>query len=144
MRLQRLQQVAVALLDQPLVAPAERAGDFSASSTPVVDPLSKVPFPNNRIPPNRIDPVGLGLVNLYPMPNNADPARNYVNAPLRVCEERDVKGLYLRARHGEIKDVTGIHHSYEPPLMPDVECRTADETIDESASKVLACIRQLI
>ena len=63
--------------------PAERAGDFSASSTPVVDPLSKVPFPNNRIPPNRIDPVGLGLVNLYPMPNNADPSRNYVNAPLR-------------------------------------------------------------
>jgi hypothetical protein len=63
--------------------PAERAGDFSASSTPVVDPLSKVPFPNNRIPQNRIDPVGLGLVNLYPMPNNADPSRNFVNAPLR-------------------------------------------------------------
>ncbi|MCI0625845.1 MAG: TonB-dependent receptor [Acidobacteria bacterium] len=61
----------------------ERAGDFSATSTPIVDPLTKVPFPNNRIPSSRIDPVGRGLVNLYPMPNSADPARNFVNAPLR-------------------------------------------------------------
>ena len=61
----------------------ERAGDFSGTSTPVVDPLTKVPFPNNQIPQSRIDPVGRGLVNLYPMPNNADPARNFVNAPLR-------------------------------------------------------------
>ena len=61
----------------------ERAGDFSGTSTPVVDPLTKVPFPNNQIPQSRIDPVGRGLVNLYPLPNNADPARNFVNAPLR-------------------------------------------------------------
>ena len=61
----------------------ERAGDFSGTITPVVDPLTKVPFPGNRIPQSRIDPVGRGLVNLYPMPNNADPARNFVNAPLR-------------------------------------------------------------
>jgi Carboxypeptidase regulatory-like domain/TonB dependent receptor len=61
----------------------ERAGDFSATSTPVVDPLTKVPFPNNQIPQNRINPVGRGLVNLYPLPNSADPARNFVNAPLR-------------------------------------------------------------
>jgi hypothetical protein len=61
----------------------ERAGDFSATSTPVVDPLTKMPFPNNRIPASRIDPVGRGLVSLYPESNNPDPARNYVNAPLR-------------------------------------------------------------
>jgi hypothetical protein len=64
----------------------ERAGDFSGTSTPVVDPLSKVPFPNNRVPQSRIDAVGRGLVNLYPMPNNADPARNFVNAPLRKLD----------------------------------------------------------
>jgi outer membrane receptor protein involved in Fe transport len=61
----------------------ERAGDFSGTSTPVVDPLTKVPFPTNRIPQSRINKVGLGLISLYPMPNNADPARNFVNAPLR-------------------------------------------------------------
>jgi hypothetical protein len=61
----------------------ERTGDFSDTSTPIVDPLTKTPFPNNRIPDSRISPVGPGLVNLYPLPNNPDPARNFVNAPLR-------------------------------------------------------------
>jgi hypothetical protein len=61
----------------------ERAGDFSATSGAIVDPLTKVPFPNNQIPASRIDPVGRGLLALYPVSNNADPARNYVNAPLR-------------------------------------------------------------
>jgi hypothetical protein len=63
--------------------PQERAGDFSSTSTPIVDPFTKTPFPNNQIPQSRINSVGLGLVNLYPLPNNPDPARNFVNAPLR-------------------------------------------------------------
>ncbi|MCC6368850.1 MAG: TonB-dependent receptor [Bryobacterales bacterium] len=61
----------------------ERAGDFSGTVTPVVDPFTKTPFPGNRIPESRISPVGRGLLALYPLSNNADPARNYVNAPLR-------------------------------------------------------------
>jgi hypothetical protein len=61
----------------------ERAGDFTGTATAVVDPLSKAPFPNNRIPESRIDRVGRALVNLYPAANNPDPARNFVNAPLR-------------------------------------------------------------
>ncbi|MBV6429975.1 MAG: hypothetical protein IANPNBLG_00078 [Bryobacteraceae bacterium] len=61
----------------------ERAGDFSGTVTPVVDPFTKTPFPGNRIPESRINPVGRGLLALYPLSNNADPARNYVNAPLR-------------------------------------------------------------
>ncbi|NET00981.1 MAG: adenylyl-sulfate kinase [Sphaerospermopsis sp. SIO1G2] len=61
----------------------------------------------------------------------------YVNSPLAVCEERDVKGLYKRARNGEIKNFTGIDDPYEPPLDPDVECRTDQETIAESTEKVL-------
>ena len=63
--------------------PEERAGDFSGTVTAVVDPLSKAPLPGNRIPANRVSAVGRGLLNLYPVPNNADPARNFVNAPLR-------------------------------------------------------------
>jgi adenylylsulfate kinase len=67
----------------------------------------------------------------------------YVNAPLHVCEQRDVKGLYKKARAGEIKNFTGIDDPYEPPFNPDVECRTDLETVEESVSKVLAKLREL-
>jgi adenylylsulfate kinase len=67
----------------------------------------------------------------------------YVNAPLQVCEQRDVKGLYKKARAGEIKNFTGIDDPYEPPCNPDVECRTDLETVEESVSKVLTKLREL-
>ena len=60
----------------------------------------------------------------------------FVNAPLAVCEARDVKGLYQRARKGEIKAFTGIDDPYEPPLDPEVECRTDLEKLEESVAKV--------
>jgi adenylylsulfate kinase len=61
----------------------------------------------------------------------------YAEAPLEVCEERDVKGLYAKARAGEIKGFTGIDDPYEPPSSPEVVCNTAEETPEESAEKVL-------
>jgi adenylylsulfate kinase len=67
----------------------------------------------------------------------------YVNAPLNVCESRDVKGLYKRARAGEIKQFTGIDDPYEAPLNPEVECRTDLETLEESTAKVLAKLQEL-
>lgn len=60
----------------------------------------------------------------------------FVNAPLAVCEERDVKGLYKRARSGEIKQFTGISDPYEPPENPEIECRTDLEELSESVDKV--------
>lgn len=60
----------------------------------------------------------------------------YVNAPLEICEQRDVKGLYQQARAGEIKDFTGIDSPYEAPLNPEITCFTEKESIDESASKI--------
>ncbi|MDJ1183805.1 adenylyl-sulfate kinase [Roseofilum casamattae] len=60
----------------------------------------------------------------------------YVNAPLATCEERDVKGLYKRARAGEIKQFTGISDPYEPPEAPEIECRTDLEELSESVDKV--------
>lgn len=60
----------------------------------------------------------------------------FVNAPLKVCEERDVKGLYQQARKGEIKGFTGIDDPYEAPLTPEVECRTDLEELEESVAKV--------
>lgn len=67
----------------------------------------------------------------------------FVNAPLEVCEQRDVKGLYKKARAGEIKGFTGIDDPYEQPLNPDIECRTAKEKVTESVSKVMAKIEEL-
>jgi adenylyl-sulfate kinase len=64
----------------------------------------------------------------------------YVNAPIGTCEERDVKGLYRRARAGEIPGFTGIDDPYEPPLSPEVECRTDRETIAESAQKIVDAV----
>lgn len=61
----------------------------------------------------------------------------YVNVPLEICEQRDPKGLYKKARSGKIQHFTGIDDPYEPPLNPDVECYTNLETIDESVTKVL-------
>lgn len=61
----------------------------------------------------------------------------YVSAPLDVCESRDVKGLYKRARAGEIKNFTGIDDPYEPPLTPEVNCETHKESLEESVQKVL-------
>jgi adenylylsulfate kinase len=67
----------------------------------------------------------------------------YVNAPLAICENRDVKGLYKRARSGEIKNFTGIDDPYEAPFHPDVECRTDQETLDESIAKVFLALENL-
>lgn len=61
----------------------------------------------------------------------------YVNAPLAVCEQRDVKGLYKKARCGEITNFTGIDDPYEPPLHPDIECKTDCETVNECVKKIL-------
>jgi adenylylsulfate kinase len=61
----------------------------------------------------------------------------YVNAPLDVCEQRDVKGLYKKARSGEINNFTGVDDPYEPPLTHEVECLTNQESINESVQKVL-------
>ncbi|OYD97458.1 adenylyl-sulfate kinase [Nostoc sp. 'Peltigera membranacea cyanobiont' 210A] len=67
----------------------------------------------------------------------------YVNAPLEVCEQRDVKGLYKKARLGEITNFTGIDDLYEIPLKPDVECKTDQESIAESANKILNKLEEL-
>ncbi|MBN2326754.1 MAG: adenylyl-sulfate kinase [Candidatus Omnitrophica bacterium] len=67
----------------------------------------------------------------------------FVDAPLSVCEQRDPKGLYKKARAGEIKDFTGIDDPYEPPLNPEVICRTDQETPQESAEKIVDKLREL-
>lgn len=67
----------------------------------------------------------------------------YVNAPLAICELRDVKGLYQKARTGSIDNFTGISSAYEVPLAPDLECQTDRETVAQSTSKVLKKLEEL-
>ncbi len=64
----------------------------------------------------------------------------YVNASLTECEKRDTKGLYKKARNGEIKNMTGISSPYEVPENPTLEIDTNKETIDESMQKIKKCI----
>jgi hypothetical protein len=64
----------------------ERAGDFSGLPVTIVDPITKTPFPGNVIPANRINPVGAALANLYPVPNNSDPLRNFIGHPRGVSD----------------------------------------------------------
>jgi adenylylsulfate kinase len=61
----------------------------------------------------------------------------YINAPLEVCEQRDVKGLYARARQGLIKDFTGIDSVFEAPVKPDIEVRTDLWSIDKTVRYML-------
>ncbi|MBN2615541.1 MAG: adenylyl-sulfate kinase [Bacteroidales bacterium] len=64
----------------------------------------------------------------------------FVNAPLEVCESRDTKGLYIKARKGEIKNFTGIDAPFEVPQTPDLEIRTDELPIEESTARVLEVI----
>jgi adenylylsulfate kinase len=61
----------------------------------------------------------------------------YINAPLAVCEERDVKGLYKKARSGEIKDFTGIDSPFEAPEHAELEIRTDEQHIEQSVQLIL-------
>ncbi|NOR80415.1 MAG: adenylyl-sulfate kinase, partial [Methyloprofundus sp.] len=66
----------------------------------------------------------------------------HCHCPLEVCEKRDVKGLYKRARNGEIKDFTGISSPYEAPVKPELKIDTNAQTLEEGAQQVIALLRE--
>lgn len=74
----------------------------------------------------------------------ADFIEIYINAPLEVCEARDVKGLYEKARSGVIKGFTGIDSPYEPPLNPALEIRTDEMSVVEAVEKIFDFIKPVI
>lgn len=61
----------------------------------------------------------------------------FVNTPLEICELRDIKGLYAKARRGEIKDFTGIQMPFEPPAKPIIEVKTEKMSVDECVRKIM-------
>jgi adenylylsulfate kinase len=68
----------------------------------------------------------------------------FVNAPLEVCEKRDVKGLYEKARQGKIKGFTGIDSPYEAPQHPTLEIKTDEVSIDDAVETVYQFILPII
>jgi adenylylsulfate kinase len=68
----------------------------------------------------------------------------YINAPVEVCEQRDVKGLYKKARAGKIKDFTGVNTRFEPLQDPDIEVRTDQLSAAESVEKIITHVLPLI
>jgi len=85
-------------------------------------------------PTNEIRNIAKGII------ENENFIEVYVNAPLNVCEKRDVKGLYQKARKGEIKNFTGIDSPFEIPSQADIEIRTDQLTIEQSVEKLLKFI----
>jgi len=65
----------------------------------------------------------------------------YCNAGVEVCEQRDVKGLYQKARNGEIKDFTGISSPYESPTNPELIVNTGSDSLDHCAEQIIALLK---
>ncbi|GAA4291932.1 adenylyl-sulfate kinase [Aestuariibaculum suncheonense] len=68
----------------------------------------------------------------------------FVNTPLEVCEHRDVKGLYKKARAGEITNFTGISAPFEVPLNPTVEIKTVEVAPEEAVKRILEVLKHKI
>jgi sulfate adenylyltransferase len=66
----------------------------------------------------------------------------YVDTPIEVCEQRDVKGLYARARRGQITGFTGVDDPYETPVEPEITLYTVDTSAEENAHKVIAFLEE--
>jgi adenylylsulfate kinase len=67
----------------------------------------------------------------------------FVDAPLEVCAERDVKGLYKKAFAGEIEQFTGVSDPYEPPAAPELHIKSSEEEPHQSAARVIAKLEEL-
>ena len=89
-------------------------------------------------------PVSVSLISPYN--ENRQAAREvigekfietYVKCPLDVCEKRDVKGMYKKARNNEIKNFTGIDDDYDVPTNPDLIIETQEDNLEESTNKIL-------
>jgi adenylylsulfate kinase len=89
-------------------------------------------------PTNEIRALAKGIV------GENDFLEVYVNASLDACEQRDVKGLYAKARKGEIKDFTGIHQPFEAPVKADLELRTDQLSIEECLGQLTTFVNKHI
>jgi len=75
------------------------------------------------------------------MVQHGDFVEIYCNTPIEVCEQRDVKGLYSKARKGEIKEFTGISSPYEKPTKPDITVLTGKDSIDDCVEQIIKFLK---
>jgi adenylylsulfate kinase len=66
----------------------------------------------------------------------------FVDTPLELCEQRDPKGLYKKARAGQIKNFTGLDSPYEPPLSPEITLKTAEQSVSEGVEYLISQLQQ--
>ena len=66
----------------------------------------------------------------------------YCNSPLEICEQRDVKGIYKKAREGIIKDFTGISSPYEAPLNPELIVNTGEDSLEDCVTQVMGLLKE--
>ena len=66
----------------------------------------------------------------------------FIDCPLTVCEERDTKGLYKKARKGEINDFTGISSPYEPPTSPEIHIKTSEHSVEDCVGQIIHFLEQ--
>ncbi len=91
-----------------------------------------------------VSPYKKDRENIKNIVGNSNFVEIFVNTSIEECEKRDVKGLYKKARAGEIKDFTGINAPYEAPENPDIEVITDNLTIEESAEIIFKKINKKI
>lgn len=91
-----------------------------------------------------VSPYKKGRDNIRKMLNDANFVEIFVNASLEECEKRDVKGLYEKARKGEIMDMTGVSAPYEAPDNPEIEIVTEEMNVEEAVQKILEYVRPLL
>jgi adenylylsulfate kinase len=66
----------------------------------------------------------------------------FIDCPLSVCEDRDTKGLYKKARNGEINDFTGISSPYEPPESPEIHLKTSEHSVEDCVEQIIHYLKQ--
>ncbi|WP_417619341.1 adenylyl-sulfate kinase [Oceanihabitans sediminis] len=91
-----------------------------------------------------VSPYKKDRQNIRSIVKDANFVEVYINTSVEECERRDVKGLYKKARSGEIKNMTGISAPYEAPENPDIEIKTENESIEEAVQKILNYIKPIL
>ncbi len=89
-----------------------------------------------------ISPFKADRARVRSMVKDGDFIEVYCDAPIEICEKRDVKGLYKKAREGQVKEFTGISSPYEAPDFPEIMVRTGSETLSECINAVLKCLEE--
>ncbi len=84
-----------------------------------------------------VSPYKKDRQNIRSIVKDANFVEVYINTSVEECERRDVKGLYKKARAGEIKNMTGISAPYEAPENPDIEIKTENETVEAAAQRIV-------